>query len=459
MSIPNIELGTDKKRYSDLAYSKVWKAYTFAREKSSLPTIYDTWWLVTKAFQDPGTAARLKAGGLEDRDDMVKALKHLGVSYRKNDHRLIKRRQRPQRHTRKLRSGKKVLINKTILRRKIFPTIAPRPMLAQADPQGVRSQAGWGTERKFDGFRAIAIKRGDKVRIYSRNGKEYTKNFPEIAREISYFRELAVILDGEIVYLDKQGNDQFRQVQMRTQIKDPTQRDEYIRRYPVNYFIFDILEYEEDGKFVQQLPWMERKHLLQKMFSSKKFDYVKLTDTAITHQGREALRKEQHDLEREGVIHKRVSAPYQEDTRSPDWRKDKFSNTADLCIIGYEKGTGRLTGQLGAVYTAAWNQNGLVYTGKVGTGFDDIERPHIQKALDTNKLPHYQGHYSFKNIPSLHTHLNSPELNSAVWIWPPKVAEIKYFELSKDNRLRHGVFLRMRTDKKPTECLLKEVKP
>lgn len=446
VNIPKIQLGPDRKEYSDFVYSELWKSYSNLRRLKRKVLLQELLNDLNQRAQAQGTKPKLRTGGLSKVIDVIRSLRHLGITYRKLDHTLIRRRSRPERHLRILETGRKIVVNRQVLKHKIFPALAPKPMLAEVGPQFLQ-QPGWITERKFDGSRAIAIKRGPHVKLYSRSGKEYTANFPQIVEEIKQLRNPSLVLDGEIVYLDSKGNDQFRPVQMRFGIKDPAQRKKYIEQYPVTYFIFDLLEYDQHGKTVERMPLSVRKQLLNKIFRAHKFQWVKLTDYARDQKMRVKLLEEQKRLGREGVIHKDYQSPYIEDYRSPHWRKHKFVQTDDVIVIGYEPGEGSRQGRIGALYTAMYKRDGrLQYTGKIGTGFTSQDLDTLKSVLDSLPKQDYTTLVSQK--------LSGPEIQAAKWGAAQTVIEISHFELSPQKRFRHGAFLRIREDKKPKECKL-----
>ena len=322
----------------------------------------------------------------------------------------------------------------------------PLLMMAKVGSEYLK-QAGWFTERKFDGFRAAVVKDGNVVRIFGRSRKEYTQNFPEIVKEVQQFREKQLLLDGEITYLDAKGNDQFKPVQMRVGIKDPVRRREYIKQYPVKLFIFDILYYQ--GRNLMNEDLNARKGWLTHIFTGFNFRHLRLTDMA-SGSNRAKLLAEQKRLGREGVMHKNPAGIYQPGVRSGDWRKHKFTADEDVIILGYEPGDGKYTGMLGCLYTGMMKGNKIFYTGKIGTGYTDDDRRKLKSLLDKYKMmPPARD-----EITQLYEKIGAAEVNRGVWTQPRFVAMIKYFEFSNDKRFRHGVFLRLRPDKNPDEVIL-----
>jgi bifunctional non-homologous end joining protein LigD len=318
-----------------------------------------------------------------------------------------------------------------------------KPMLAQSGHQYLY-KPGWMTERKYDGFRVLAYKFSGIVRIFSRSGQEYTKQFPCLVRELQIKKADNFVFDGEIAYLDSKGNDIFEIVQKRLKIENPAIINEYCLKYPINYFVFDILYWGKIGKSIQKKTNIQRKLLLSKVFQQNNFNILKLVPHFFNQVQRQKLRLQQKRKKREGVVHKDPKALYIEDYRSPSWRKDKFNAEDDVVIIGYKYGKA-VKNQLGAVYIATLDKlNNFVYRGKVGSGFSHKEIIMFQKRLDRNRVP--EKFYKFR-IPKLYNKLNMPEIKEIKWVKPNIIIKVEYFKLSKDGIFRQGVFDRLRPDK------------
>src|SRR4051812_48807724 len=119
---------------------------------------------------------------------------------------------------------------------------------------------GWLFELKYDGFRVLAIRRGDEVRLLSRRGNDLAPCFPEI---VACLRELPdLVLDGELVVLDEAGKPRFERVSRRARTKKAMSVADAARRDPAVMFTFDILSLR--GKDVRKLPLLRRKEALQK---------------------------------------------------------------------------------------------------------------------------------------------------------------------------------------------------
>ncbi len=269
-------------------------------------------------------------------------------------------------------------------------------------------------EPKLDGYRALCYI-NSKVRFISRNNRDLTKSYPEIQFKINCD---SCVLDGEIVVFDEFGKPDFNLLQNHT--------------YEASYIIFDILKY--NGKDITSLPLIKRKEILEKLsFNKENIDKI-----AFTQDGKKILDfAKEHNLE--GVMAKKISSIY-EQRRSKNWIKIKFTQTADCIILGYKK----MKRDLSSLILGVFDKTNIIYIGEVGTGFNDQM---IKELLDLFEK------YETNNSP-----IKIKEKNIQ-YLKPELVCEVKYSELTKDNKLRAPVFLRLRNDKSPEECKLTSIKP
>lgn len=297
-----------------------------------------------------------------------------------------------------------------------------KPMLAVLGNKEILKNKDFIFEPKLDGYRALLYKDKDSIKLLSRNNINLTNRFPELLLKDNIKADSAII-DGEIVVYNKKGHPDFQLVQGRHE--NPSTIE-----YPATYVAFDILE--KDGKSLLNLPLTERKKILQDTIIESKRIQINL----YTDKG-EVLWKEVSKLEIEGVIAKRKSSPYQQQ-RSQDWIKVKLTNTLDAIIIGYTKGKRAISSLALGLYEKESSKK-IIYLGKVGTGFSESLLEELKNKLEKIKTNKKIAETTEKDI---------------IWTKPLLVAEIKYHEFTKDKILRAPVFLRLRDDKKPEECLL-----
>lgn len=282
-------------------------------------------------------------------------------------------------------------------------------------------RAGWVFEEKYDGDRILAYKEGDRVRLLSRNGKDRTDRFPRIAAAIRTLRPQFLLLDGEVVVFDRDGVSRFQLLQQD-------------KGEPV-YAVFDCLFH--DGEDLRREPLSTRRAVMERSIGSSK---MLLPSHRLATNGLEAFRIAAR-RGYEGLIAKELSSPYVE-ARSTEWLKVKFRQEDEFVICGYTEPTGSRQ-HFGALVLGGYDQGGLHYVGKVGTGFD-------QKTLGAL----YQ---RFQPLVRSHPALvDPPREKGVVFLAPRLVAQISFQEWTADRKLRQPVFLGLRDDKRPEDVLLPE---
>jgi bifunctional non-homologous end joining protein LigD len=233
------------------------------------------------------------------------------------------------------------------------------PMLATLTDRRF-SDEKWIYERKLDGERCLAFRKGRKIIVFSRNRKQLNDTYPELVD--SFLKQGAedFIADGEIVTFEG-GRTSFSRLQHRLQIKDVDEAGK--SKIAIYYYLFDLLYL--DGYETAKLGLRKRKKLLKRIFTYKK----PLRFTA--HRNKEGGSYYQNACRKgwEGIIAKRADSQYVH-SRSRDWLKFKCSKQQEFVIGGYTDPKGGRVG-LGALLIGYYEDKDLSFAGKVGTGFDD----------------------------------------------------------------------------------------
>ena len=280
----------------------------------------------------------------------------------------------------------------------------------------------WLHEIKWDGYRLLADVRDGVVALRSRNGLNWTEDFPEVVQAIQALAVTDLRLDGELVVLDAQGRSDFTGLQ---KVIDGTARQ------PLRYVVFDMPGVA--GVDISRAPLLERKTLLKDLLGDTP-GTLAYSDHVLDHGP--AVFEASGKAGFEGIISKRVDAPYV-NARSPSWVKVKHENTDEFLVVGYTDPKGSRSG-FGSLLMAAPDKGGLRYVGRVGTGFDDakLAAMHRQlKALDTDKAAvELPSHVPFK-------------ASSVHWVKPTLVAEVAFRGWAKEGLLRQASFKRLREDK------------
>ncbi|MFL5785359.1 MAG: non-homologous end-joining DNA ligase [Bacteriovoracaceae bacterium] len=283
----------------------------------------------------------------------------------------------------------------------------------------------WVHEAKFDGYRTLIFKTGDRVRFITRNGNDWTKAYAELASEVKKFPFKSLVLDGEIVALNAQGIPDFNKLQNALGRFKPK-----LGVRGLVFYAFDLLYL--DGKDFRGKNLLERKNKLEevmKKIKAKDFRYSEHFET----DDPQALYQKMCHLGLEGIISKNIHATYS-GTRSKYWLKTKCGQSDEFIIIGYRTGTNH---PIGSLLLGSLHNGKLRYEGKVGTGFSQKTKEELARAfkgLET-KTPTVNEELKYKNI---------------VWLKPKLIAEVNF--LGKTNEgLRHSSFMRLRPDKETAE--------
>ncbi len=275
-------------------------------------------------------------------------------------------------------------------------------------------------EVKFDGYRTLALIEGGQVRMMTRTGLDWTEKFHALAGRLAALGTTA-ILDGEIVALNDQGASSFKTLQ--DALKSGDSGD-------LQYYVFDLLHL--DGEDVRALPLLKRKAMLKALLDGHDFaGRINYSDHFGPDSG---FIGKVCGLGLEGIVSKRADAPYRSG-RNAAWLKIKCHKRQEFVIGGFREPTHAARG-LGALMLGYYEDEKLVYAGKVGTGFDSATSVALRKRLDqlVRKAPAYDG------VP--------PEVRrGAIWVEPEVVCEVEFTEWTPDGRLRHPSFQGLREDK------------
>jgi bifunctional non-homologous end joining protein LigD len=306
----------------------------------------------------------------------------------------------------------------------------------------------WVFEVKWDGVRAILLH--DKAKeaiteIQSRNGKNITHRYPEITKAIGTVVKSneSIVLDGEIVVLNKEGIPDFQMHQKRMNVESQRDIEFLSNEIPATYFVFDILYI--NGRNVEELQLSDRRKILNSVIAegSKR---IRISEY-IEEKGK-ALFKSVIERHLEGIVAKDKHSKYHQGIRSSAWLKIKGILTQDCIVVGYTKGEGNRQDYFGSLILAAYDDLGkLRFIGHSGSGFgfDQLkETLTVMQRLRTEN--------NFCPLDSI------PYTNSKpTWLRPELTAEVKFSGWTQDLIMRAPIFLRFRYDKRPTECLIEQL--
>ncbi|MGC3997759.1 MAG: DNA ligase D [Anaeromyxobacter sp.] len=309
----------------------------------------------------------------------------------------------------------------------IPPYRAQLATLVEVPPEG----PGWVHEVKYDGYRiGCAVERG-RATLWSRNGKDWTAAFPEVARAAQQLPVSATLLDGEVAMVLPGGRTSFQALQQRGG-----------GRAALAYFVFDLLHL--DGEDLAGLPLTERKARLERLLARRGGDVLRYAPHA-GGSGAAALRAA-CSAGLEGIVSKRADGRHQPG-RGATWTKAKCVARQELVIGGFTEPAGSREG-IGALLVGLHQDGALRFAGKVGTGFTREVARDLRARLEPLRRP----------APPFAPAPRGGLARAARWVEPVLVAEVQFTEWTADGKVRHPSFLGLRTDK-PAGEVVREGRP
>ncbi|MFQ5907445.1 MAG: non-homologous end-joining DNA ligase [Thermoplasmata archaeon] len=309
-----------------------------------------------------------------------------------------------------------------------------QPMLAYSRDDPFDSDE-FSFEVKWDGTRTVAWAGEGDRRFQNRRLRSIAYRYPEIDPEV----KVPAILDGEIVVMD-QGKPSFARLQQREHVSEAFRAGLLAEQLPATYVVFDILHWKD--RSLLRLPLEERRAILEEVVEPNEHVYLSepIRRTGI------ALFEVAKARGLEGIMAKKLGTPYEVGKRVDYWLKIK-TYVPQLCVVaGLTLGTGWRAPYFGALILGAYWGEELRFIGRVGTGFDQAKLEEIQALARP-----YEGTVPFPEEPE-----GEPV---KFWLRPALVAEVKYLEFTSEGKLRAPVFVRMRPDLTPADCVLPEEYP
>lgn len=298
-----------------------------------------------------------------------------------------------------------------------------KPMLATLVDKPFH-RPGWVYEEKYDGYRILAYKEEKRVTLLSRNGKDRTESFADVAKAVATLRDRTLLLDGEAVAFDRRLVSRFQLLQQ--------------GEVPVVFAAFDCLY--RNGRDLREKPLGIRREILEtaigetdRLFASRR----------LGPDGLEAFRLAQKKGF-EGMVAKNGASVYVE-RRSREWLKVKVNQEEEFVIGGYTAPAGTRT-HFGALLLGAYRGADLRYVGSVGTGYTQKTLASLHRGFQplVRKTPPFA---------------DPPRIKGATWLAPKLVAQVAFHEWTDEAKLRQPVFLGLRDDKRPGEVVLPEQFP
>ncbi|MCQ4299215.1 DNA ligase D [Pseudomonas songnenensis] len=289
----------------------------------------------------------------------------------------------------------------------------------------------WCYEIKFDGYRMLARIDAGEVKLFTRNGHDWTAKMPQQAAALAGLGLESGWLDGEMVVPNEEGTPDFQALQ---------NAFEAGRSGSILYYLFDLPYL--NGMDLREVALEQRRAALREVLGRSDSELLRFSED-FTEQP-DSILESACQMKLEGLIGKRAGSSYTS-KRSSSWVKIKCSNRQEFIIVGYTQPKGTRTG-FGALLLGLHDEKGkLLYAGKVGTGFNQatLKSLHTQlKKLETDRSP------LAKAAPAA-------DVRGAQWLKPELMCEVAYAEMTRQGVVRHSVFHGLRTDK-PAEAITHE---
>ena len=308
------------------------------------------------------------------------------------------------------------------------------PMLATAgDLPPSEAQDDFTFELKWDGIRAVLHWDGTSVRLETRNLRNVTVAYPELAALGPTLGRRPAVLDGEIVAFDERGVPSFQRLQERMHVADRRTASERAARVPACWLAFDVLHLGEDSTMA--LPWGERRALLESLALAGPSWATPPTFPGAGDDTLAAAREQGL----EGVVAKRTESIYVPGTRSRHWVKVKLVARDEFVVGGWIPGEGSRGAGIGSLLLGLPRADGrLDYVGAVGTGFSASELARLGRELGGER--------------TLESPFATPLPRSdAAFVVPRLVVDVEYRERTDAGILRHPSYKGTRIDKSPAD--------
>ena len=288
--------------------------------------------------------------------------------------------------------------------------------------------ADWTYEVKWDGYRTLAAKDGQRVRLWSRNLKDATAQYPSIARSIAEVHADTALLDGEIVALDENGRPSFQALHHQS-------------AHILVYYAFDLLHV--NGRDTIKVPLTERRSQLGEIVASTR---VLSSDPLPGTPGQ--IEQAVRGLQLEGIVAKRQRSIYEPGRRSSAWVKVKFNRRQEFVIGGYKPNATNVESLVVGYYEAGK----LHFAGRVRAGLTPSVRADIFRRLAPDRIDRCP----FADLPNTRKGhwgegVTAEDMVNLRWVKPRLVIEVSFVEWTRDGALRHSEFVALRTDKRASD--------
>ncbi len=331
-----------------------------------------------------------------------------------------------------------------------LPLAFPYPPMEANSSEALPDGSSWLYEPKWDGFRCLAFKDTDGVRIQSKAGKPLGRYFPDIVEALQRLQAEQFVLDGEIV-ISVDGRLSFDELLLRVHPAESRVRT-LVAAHPARLVVFDLLV-DERGKALVDLPLVERRPSLESFAGSQfqKSDSIVLSEATRSLETARAWLAGGGEGDLDGVIAKRLDLPYRSGERD-GMKKVKRQRTAE-CVVGGFRYASK-GGGVGSLLLGLYDDHGLLHH----VGFTSSLRAEERKGL-TEKLERLIEPPGFTGkAPGGPSRWSTERTGEWQPLAPKLVVEVGFDHVS-GGRFRHGTrFLRWRPDKAAEQCTMEQLR-